>query len=1042
MSVTGKAPNSEKGRRYFAQLDQALCNGSWAEIPELARKTDKHAPERGCMSFPHGKKKKGIRVTRIAGFTLTARTEAQIASASHRPTSAGSTTSSSIHGLSEAVPKLQEAIGSGKATPEDVYCAKACLAEIHWVQEDPAAVLRVVAGSGAPTGAKEGQLAPLGWVEVSEAKCAFLRAAALEATGRDEDVRSVYRAAVAHFPGTRSPELRRWTERLLARACTYSFRRAEQPSLAGYSEALAAFRAWSNFWQRATHPASGRGAASARTDIPRRQVWKHYYELLSRILRHGLIYGIQSAPTSGLLLPPSTRLPGDFYVDAKSRQRAELKRVESTYESLLLNETQFPKASQSNTEVEEWIEGAAANWRILCGSDWTDQELGEGGKATLGRGMLDILYRAATKTFHSTAILRQLFTVHAALGEFDNAMHAINSYIEIVGKGKARAAKTGKHELGFDDDDTALVALAEAVTTLCKYGDWEQAKRAVELSRTVEKWLGIQRPMTADQTQQSDDNKLKPPQPVSNPTAVEMQPRTMAIAYRAMGVAQAHWSRLTYDTDKRPSLQQDALLKLQRALSYDPNDVDSAYALARVLAETQDVPAAIDVLKKVIAGAPPEEIEDRSHARERKLVPIWHVLALCLSASDGYESAAKMCEMAFHQFGAPEVLFGQQGSLSPADPTKRTRAQSGVVDQMEGLEKEALLQVKMTQLNLIELMEGTERAVDVTDELLGLFARLFGSPATLQTPSKPPPTAATTIAPPSRAGGATLRSVVGSIRPKSARNSADRDRQRQVSGASTAIRSNSSDNQPVTNAQALDAPIAITVTNENGESAEKPAHQHHHDHHLHLPFKLRHHHAGDLRDTASLRSKKSTEHLNEKPPAVPAKDPPPSSEKHDDAPILPAVNMSLSPETPGQPQQPMKEIEHSRPPTDWPPPAGHQENPPTQDVRLPAPYPASNALPVPHVDAIYQRQHQFSLLIKVWLFIAGLYLRADFYDDAGGAIDEALKLVEAFEAEKVGRGDNAEKLFSKGWGGGKSVDGLWADVYAAVSSLFSPSFTA
>lgn len=48
MSGHGKAPNPEKGARYLASLDQALCNASWSEIPELARKVDKHAPERKC----------------------------------------------------------------------------------------------------------------------------------------------------------------------------------------------------------------------------------------------------------------------------------------------------------------------------------------------------------------------------------------------------------------------------------------------------------------------------------------------------------------------------------------------------------------------------------------------------------------------------------------------------------------------------------------------------------------------------------------------------------------------------------------------------------------------------------------------------------------------------------------------------------------------------------------------------------------------------------------------------------------------------------
>lgn len=41
-------PNAEKGGRYLQQLDQALCNASWSEVTELARKVDKHAPERKC----------------------------------------------------------------------------------------------------------------------------------------------------------------------------------------------------------------------------------------------------------------------------------------------------------------------------------------------------------------------------------------------------------------------------------------------------------------------------------------------------------------------------------------------------------------------------------------------------------------------------------------------------------------------------------------------------------------------------------------------------------------------------------------------------------------------------------------------------------------------------------------------------------------------------------------------------------------------------------------------------------------------------------
>ncbi|KAI6920459.1 hypothetical protein KC355_g17264, partial [Hortaea werneckii] len=203
MNVAGRALGTEKGRRYLAQLDQALCDGKWAEVPELARKTEKHAPEKHC-------------------YTLTARTEAQIASASRRPTSASSDDTTSIHGLSGAIPKLQEAIAASGSGPEDVYCARTCLAEIHWLQEDPSAVLKALPEGETPAGGNDRNATPLGWPEVCSTRSAFLRAAASEALGNNQAAQDVYRNAARNVPGSRSAELRKWTERLLARASIYA----------------------------------------------------------------------------------------------------------------------------------------------------------------------------------------------------------------------------------------------------------------------------------------------------------------------------------------------------------------------------------------------------------------------------------------------------------------------------------------------------------------------------------------------------------------------------------------------------------------------------------------------------------------------------------------------------------------------------------------------------------------------------------------------------------------------------------------------------
>ena len=42
-------PESEKAKRYIQQLDEARCAGRWADVPELCRKVEKHAPHRRCQ---------------------------------------------------------------------------------------------------------------------------------------------------------------------------------------------------------------------------------------------------------------------------------------------------------------------------------------------------------------------------------------------------------------------------------------------------------------------------------------------------------------------------------------------------------------------------------------------------------------------------------------------------------------------------------------------------------------------------------------------------------------------------------------------------------------------------------------------------------------------------------------------------------------------------------------------------------------------------------------------------------------------------------
>lgn len=930
--------------------------------------------------------------------------------ASHRPTSASSATTTSIHGLTELVPRLSEAVAAAAGThPDDATIASTCLAGIYWLQEAPLDAIKVLDAGAAHSSAQRGA-ATLGWLEVCQVKAAYIHAACMEASGRLSEAREYYHAAVLRTPGYRSPELRRWTERLLAQACLYSVKTIPSPAVQDVGETYSAFKAWGEFWERAP---SKEETATSGLDIPRRQVWKAYYDLLSTILQQGLGFNPDSQSSEDLFVPSSDAVSGQ-HTHLKLRQRSEMQRVESTYESLLLAETKFPKASQASVEVEGWAQQVMLNWRVYSGPGWTDGEVGDGGKTAVSRSVLEILYRAATKSFHSTPILRHLFTVHAALGEFDLAIHAFESYLEIVDKGKARAEKTGQHAIGFDDDDTTTITAAEAVRVLCRYGDREHVERAVAVCGSMQKWLGQKRPATADST---------------TSTSSLLKPTTLAANYRALGISQAHWAQLTYESEARSQLLAGAANHLARAQRYESDNIDTAYALALVLAETRDVSGAIEVIRSVIqprsdTALTADVVPLSPLDRKRRLIPLWHVLALCLTAQDDFEAAAQMCQAAYKQFGNPTVLFGQPMETMLRDPEKAPSTQSGrpgIVDHMEGFEKESLLQIKMTEIMLLELTEGAEAAVDLADELLGLYARLFGNPDNQASIARPPQTAVSVA--PSRLGG-TLRSIAGSIRPRSRRRSNAVDTVRAQSVDSIPAGTSSPASHELTdrtNGQTAAPPISITVTDDGPTSAGKA-----HGHHLHLPH-IPHHpfhgrnQGGDLAaDSRSASDAGASEGAEEK--SSPARSP--------------QVNTGLNA------GQPMEEIPHNEPHNELPPPSGHVDQPPQQDVRLPTLHPASKSVvPETHLLPVHERRHKFGVLVQAWLFISGLYIRAEMYDDAQSAVQNAAKFVEMLEIELAGSesGTNARRLFHKGWGGGESIDALWADVWSTVSARDSTS---
>ena len=1002
------APNSEKGARYVGLLDQALCNGNWSEVPELARKTDKHTTGRACL-------------------TTAARAEAQVAtSALFKSASQSVTTGEAATSLSESASRLKAAINVEKELTEDVYIARVCLAEIYWLQEDGHAALEVLPNSVAGFEEAKAGTSALGWLEVCAVKRTLIQAAVAERHDKKSQARELYIGATRSTPGTRSAELRQWTERLLARACLYTRVTNSSPTLTTLNESLGCFGAWSKFWQRA--PSGTSKIHLLKGDVSRRRVWSDYYALLSMILQYGLLYVPESSRAHRSYVSRIQDAAETKLSSYKLRQRSIFQTAQETYESLLLNETQFPKANQTNVEVEDWVEQVMRNWRVFLGDQWTDIELGEGGREALSRDVLNILYRASTKTFHSTSILRHLFTVHATLGEFDLAMHAFESFLELVNKAKARAEKSEQHTISPDENEQALLTAVEAIRVLCRYGDYEQAEKAVVVGKQIQDWLGQDLTLSQEPEQNGTPNGVDGSHQDANITSYSsLRPKTLAAANRAVGVAKAHWARWTRDSASRTSLRAEALRFLQQAELSESHCPETVYATALVLSECGDVLGAMKSLKQTITSSELAENDssdiDADVRKARSLSPLWHLFALCVSAKDDYAQAIKMCEAAFEQFGDPSTLLGTGTNPGSTDVEKQGLHHArGVVDSMEDFEKEGLLQIKLTQLALVELLEGPDAALEMSHSLLGMYNRLFGGIDFVKVATVRPRTAATSAT----TKTSTLRSLAGSIRPRSVRHSVDKDTIRPVSKASSGPQS----------PESLGNPIAITVTNEEGQPADR------HHHHRPLPFKLRGT-AGDWRQMNSFKTKHTDELGQEginnhehQLISTPAADQ--SIAAKTAGLVRPArdnvnVSQGTPSDLPSSSEQALNKISHNAPHDTWPPPAGHDDQPLSQDVRLPAPHPALSLTPEPRLPSAKDKQHKVSILINVWLSLAATYIRAELLDDGAAAIQEAEKLVDNLETEVNIEHAQAKRLFEKGWGGGKSVDELWADVITAVS---------
>ncbi|KAK0389189.1 hypothetical protein NLU13_2764 [Sarocladium strictum] len=1000
-------PSQTKASHYIDLLENARCSGDWQSVPELVRKIRKHAPERSCL-------------------TLTAENECAISKATTTSISPGSASDqqdglsrSNNLDLSEQIPKLQNERDAESAYPEDKFQAQVCIGWMQWVVAEYDAALGSLPASldVQVTGIEPTDTASE-WTTVCILKAAYLKANCLTRARQRREALAVLHSALPALAriwegkGVRS-QTSYWTELFLTEYCVVASDsvRADETTL-DETNSLACFRSWSRYWENSK--SSVTGGYSFKGAGPRRRIWSEYYLALTRIVEEDLPYPIGYLSTVAI------------EASARTQLCTELKSVEAHYKTLLLTETSFPKADESRDEVESFVKALMQNWFILCGRGWREYDLGPGGRNSFTRGVLDTLYSAATKTYHSVTILRSLFVAHLSVAEFDLAFKAFDSYLALVKKAKARVDKTGEKEPSLDDDGTILETISQCVIALCRYGHKGSAEKARQLAAELEDWLSkLPQLKSADgatpaipEVEDRATSALFPPVP----------PHVIALSWQAIGLAHGHWSRVTHEASSRTEIQAKAIRCLRKSLAAEygrSKDVRSYFALALMLAERRELTTAIEVVKTALMTTQGQEEDYHltygQYWQERSLIPMWHLLALLLSARQDFVMAAKACEGALEQFKDPTVLFGKSSPGFKSDHLNEVEhsgeantGSRGLVDEMDDTEKEGILEVKMTQLALVELVDGPDVAVNASYELLTLFSRLFGYVA-----AQPVLNAHQQAKQPPRTSG-TLRSIKGSIFGSRADRSRLPTRQPSTATMSDKASTAGPTARPATAHTTGSAAPAIQVTADQGRPSTASA--------ARSDSKRR----NSLRKGRSSSRKRASSGAGGPPPAFSAQStvldetpyftPAADAEQQND--FFSVNKRSTSRSSSGSRGRPMPSLNSYL-----------SSASKTSEFSELAPEgttlaSSNDLLPLIQYSKDKEKMRRATILIRLWLMIAGLYRRAGMFDDGKGAVNEAQKLVQALETESVREPAGSAGVKGPGWAESKSVDDLWGDIYA------------
>ncbi|OSX62812.1 hypothetical protein POSPLADRAFT_1065909 [Postia placenta MAD-698-R-SB12] len=522
--------------------------------------------------------------------------------------------------------------------------------------------------------------------------------------------------AIDASPFGRYRELWRWIERLLRRAVILGSRlcdiKSHGPPHNVFWQILDLYRTCSAYWPPTFRP--------------------HHRGAVAVIHLRACVLRVNASPVAH---PTAMTRQGD---SRPNLWISAARSVVQEYRTILSLSTQFPRAGERNTKVEDLVDLCVAVWEA-------DGAVGE-----YAGWVIDVLWWATRLTFNSYKVFRHMTRLFYVSGDTELAKRTLRLYVQVVSKARetrfAEENTSGAMMVHDDETDTDrnwVQMLTQGARMLCRLA-MAESDGSIAMDEAKEAGVMVEKAKTRLDPNEKDlvaNVQLAEGIWLSTMAYAERDPRSRMSRF-ADSLACLLASAETYLT---PSVhyhlalayaRPGQFLDLQKAITHarsavedEPGEIRHWHLLGLLLTATGDWKAAQSVLE-VGAGVCEVELADDGTATQKDAQPngvngvypsAAHVNGSNGDATDGrMDSSPVDPKPDSSSGGSMTVLESNAVDLPPSCTLLRPIPDRPAPSRHDAFEH--ALQLRMTQLALAEFVEGPEGAGDRWVEVFQWFS--------------------------------------------------------------------------------------------------------------------------------------------------------------------------------------------------------------------------------------------------------------------------------------------------------------------------------